>query len=68
MSSLLEKNIETQTKLGQNKLIFWIETRPTNSDTGKSQNKVKPLSNREPMKSSLLIVMRTKLQGLQSSP
>jgi len=31
------------TKLGQNKLIFWIETKPTSKDTGKNQNNVNPL-------------------------
>ena len=34
---------ENFTKLGQNKLIFWIETKPTSKDTGNSQNKVNPL-------------------------
>ena len=34
---------ERFTKLGQNKLIFWIETKPTSKDTGKSQNNVNPL-------------------------
>jgi len=47
--------------------MLWIETRPTNSDTGKSQNRVKPLSNRKPMESNLSILMHTNLQDLQSN-
>ena len=31
------------TRLGQNKLIFWIDTRPTRRETGNNQNNVKPL-------------------------
>ena len=34
---------EKLTKLGQNRLIFWIETKPTSKDTGNSQNNVNPL-------------------------
>jgi hypothetical protein len=34
---------EKFTKLGQNRLIFWIETKPTSKDTGNSQNNVNPL-------------------------
>lgn len=33
----------TLTKLGQNKLMFWMETKPTSNVTGKSQNNVNPL-------------------------
>ena len=31
------------TRLGQNREMFWIETRPTRRETGKSQNSVKAL-------------------------
>ena len=31
------------TRLGQNKLMFWIETKPTKRETGNNQNKVNPL-------------------------
>lgn len=41
--STAQKRKEKRTKLGQNKLIFWIETKPTSKDTGKSQNSVNPL-------------------------
>lgn len=37
------KGKEKFTKLGQNRLIFWIETKPTSKDTGNSQNNVNPL-------------------------
>jgi hypothetical protein len=38
------ESFSTLTRLGQNLLIFWIDTRPTSSETGNSQKRVKALN------------------------
>lgn len=53
-------SVGSRTKLGQKAEMFWMETRPTKSDIGKTQKMVKALSK--------IVVKRVKTQNQKSIP